>query len=55
MVSFDTNVLVHAASILDLKVMRAWDLIARVMRAASSCCFVTLLIQPLVTQDNIIA
>ena len=37
MVSFDTNVLVYAtASISEVKVMRARDLIARAMRAASS-------------------
>ena len=37
MVSFDTNVLVYAtASISDAKVMRARDVIARAMRAASS-------------------
>jgi predicted nucleic acid-binding protein len=37
MVSFDTNVLVYStASISDAKVMRARDLIARAMRAASS-------------------
>jgi len=37
MVSFDTNVLVYAtASIADAKVVRARDLIARAMRAASS-------------------
>jgi predicted nucleic acid-binding protein len=36
-ISFDTNVLVYAtASISDVKVMRARDLIARAMRAASS-------------------
>jgi len=37
MVSFDTNILVYAtASISDVKVVRARDLIARAMRAASS-------------------
>ena len=37
MISFDTNVLVYAtASISDVKVTRARDLIARAMRAASS-------------------
>jgi hypothetical protein len=37
MASFDTNVLVYAtASISEVKVMRARDLIARAMRAASS-------------------
>jgi predicted nucleic acid-binding protein len=37
MINFDTNVLVYAtASISDVKVMRARDLIARAMRAASS-------------------
>ena len=37
MVSFDTNVLVYAtASISDVRVIRARDLIARAMRAASS-------------------
>ena len=37
MVSFDTNVLVYAtSSISDVRVMRARDLIARAMRAASS-------------------
>jgi predicted nucleic acid-binding protein len=37
MVSFDTNILVYAtASISDVRVMRARDLIARAMRAASS-------------------
>jgi predicted nucleic acid-binding protein len=37
MISFDTNVLVYAtAAISDVKVVRARDLIARAMRAASS-------------------
>jgi predicted nucleic acid-binding protein len=37
MVSFDTNALVYAtASIADLRVMRARDLVARAIRAASS-------------------
>ena len=37
MVSFDTNVLVYAtASISDARAVRARDLIARAMRAASS-------------------
>jgi predicted nucleic acid-binding protein len=37
MVSFDTNVLVYAtASISDVKIMRARDLMARAMRVASS-------------------
>jgi predicted nucleic acid-binding protein len=37
MISFDTNVLVYATALIsDVKVMRARDLIARAMRAASS-------------------
>jgi hypothetical protein len=50
MVSFDTNVLLYAtASISNLKVMRAWDLIARAMRAASS----VLLLQTLAEFSNV--
>jgi predicted nucleic acid-binding protein len=50
MVSFDTNVLVYAtASISDVKVMRARDLIARAMRAASS----VLLLQTLAEFSNV--
>jgi predicted nucleic acid-binding protein len=50
MVSFDTNVLVYAtASISDVRVIRARDLIARAMRAASS----VLLLQTLVEFSNV--
>jgi predicted nucleic acid-binding protein len=50
MVSFDTNVLVYAtASISDVKVIRARDLIARPMRAASS----VLLLQTLAEFSNV--
>ena len=50
MVSFDTNVLVYAtASISDVRVMRARDLIARAMRAASS----VLLLQTLAEFSNV--
>jgi predicted nucleic acid-binding protein len=50
MVSFDTNVLVYAtASISDLKVTRARDLIARAMRTASSI----LLLQTLAEFSNV--
>ena len=50
MISFDTNVLVYAtASISDVKVMRARDLIARAMRAASS----VLLLQTLAEFSNV--
>ena len=50
MVSFDTNVLVYAtASISDVKVMRARDLIARAMRAESS----VLLLQTLAEFSNV--
>jgi predicted nucleic acid-binding protein len=50
MVSFDTNVLVYAtASISEVKVMRARDLIARAMRAASS----VLLLQTLAEFSNV--
>jgi len=50
MVSFDTNVLVYAtASISDAKVMRARDLMARAMRAASS----VLLLQTLAEFSNV--
>src|SRR5208282_1593839 len=50
MISFDTNVLVYAtASISDAKVMRARDLIARAMRAASS----VLLLQTLAEFSNV--
>ena len=50
MVSFDTNVLVYAtASISDMRVMRARDLIARAMRAASSI----LLLQTLAEFSNV--
>jgi len=50
MVSFDTNVLVYAtASISDAKVMRARDVIARTMRAASSI----LLLQTLAEFSNV--
>ena len=50
MVSFDTNVLVYAtASISDVKVTRARDLIARAMRAASS----VLLLQTLAKFSNV--
>ncbi len=49
MVSFDTNVLVYAtASVPDVKAMRARDLIARAMRAASS----VLLLQTLAEFSN---
>jgi predicted nucleic acid-binding protein len=50
MVSFDTNVLVYAtASISDVRVTRARDLIARAMRAASSI----LLLQTLAEFSNV--
>ncbi len=50
MVSFDTNVLVYAtASISDVRVTRARDLIARAMRAASS----VLLLQTLAEFSNV--
>jgi predicted nucleic acid-binding protein len=50
MVSFDTNVLVYAtASISDVRVIRARDLIARAMRAASS----VLLLQTLAEFSNV--
>jgi len=50
MVSFDTNVLVYAtASISDVRVIRARDLIARSMRAASS----VLLLQTLAEFSNV--
>ena len=50
MISFDTNVLVYAtAPISDVKVMRARDLIARAMRAASS----VLLLQTLAEFSNV--
>ena len=50
MVSYDTNVLVYAtASISDVKVTRARDLIARAMRAASS----VLLLQTLAEFSNV--
>ena len=50
MVSYDTNVLVYAtASISDVKVARARDLIARAMRAASSI----LLLQTLAKFSNV--
>ena len=50
MVSFDTNVLVYATvSISDVRVMRARDLIARAMRAASS----VLLLQTLAEFSNV--
>jgi predicted nucleic acid-binding protein len=50
MVSFDTNVLVYAtASISDVKVMRARDIIARAMRAAST----VLLLQTLAEFSNV--
>jgi predicted nucleic acid-binding protein len=50
MVSFDTNVLVYAtASISDVRVIRARDLLARVMRAASS----VLLLQTLAEFSNV--
>ncbi len=50
MVSFDTNVLVYAtASKPDAKVMRARDLVARAMRAASS----VLLLQTLAEFSNV--
>ena len=50
MVSFDTNVLVYAtASVPDVKAMRARDLIARAMRAASS----VLLLQTLAEFSNV--
>ena len=50
MVSFDTNVLVYAtASISDVKVFRARDLVARAMRAASS----VLLLQTLAEFSNV--
>jgi predicted nucleic acid-binding protein len=49
-ISFDTNVLVYAtASISDVKVMRARDLIGRAMRAASS----VLLLQTLAEFSNV--
>lgn len=50
MVSFDTNVLVYAtASISDVKVIRARDLVARAMRAASG----VLLLQTLAEFSNV--
>jgi len=50
MVSVDTNVLVYAtASISDVKVIRARDLVARAMRAASS----VLLLQTLAEFSNV--
>ena len=50
MVSFDTNILVYAtASISDMRVMRARDLIAGAMRAASSI----LLLQTLAEFGNV--
>ena len=50
MVSFDTNVLVYAtASISDLRVTRARDLIVRAMRTASS----VLLLQTLAEFSNV--
>src|SRR5208282_5592252 len=50
MISFDTNVLVYAtASISEVKVFRARDLIARAMRAASS----VLLLQTLAEFSNV--
>lgn len=50
MISFDTNVLVYAtASISDVKVIRARDLVARAMRAASS----VLLLQTLAEFSNV--
>jgi predicted nucleic acid-binding protein len=50
MVSFDTNVLVYAtASLSDVRVTRARDLIARAMRAASSI----LLLQTLAEFSNV--
>ena len=50
MISFDTNILVYAtASISDVKVTRARDLIARAMRAASS----VLLLQTLAEFSNV--
>ena len=50
MVSFDTNVLVYAtASISDVKVMRARDVIARAMRVASN----VLLLQTLAEFSNV--
>ena len=50
MVSFDTNVLVYAtASQPDAKLMRARDLIARTMRAASS----VILLQTLAEFSNV--
>jgi predicted nucleic acid-binding protein len=50
MVSFDTNVLVYAtASISDVKMIRARDLVARAMRAASS----VLLLQTLAEFSNV--
>jgi len=50
MVSFDTNVLVYAtASISDVRVMRARDLITRAMRGASS----VLLLQTLAEFSNV--
>jgi len=50
MVSFDTNVLVYAtASISDVKVIRARDLVARALRAASS----VLLLQTLAEFSNV--
>jgi len=49
-VSFDTNILVYAtASISDMRVMRARDLIARAMRTASSI----LLLQTLAEFSNV--
>ncbi len=50
MISFDTNVLVYAtASISDVKAMRARDVIARAVRAASSL----LLLQTLAEFNNV--
>ena len=50
MVSFDTNVLIYAtASISDVKVIRARDLVARAMRAESS----VLLLQTLAEFSNV--
>jgi predicted nucleic acid-binding protein len=50
MVSFDTNVLVYAtASISDVKVIRARDLVGRAMRASSS----VLLLQTLAEFSNV--
>ncbi len=50
MVSFDTNILVHAtASITDIKATRARDLLTRAMRAATS----VLLLQTLAEFSNV--